>query len=640
MVKLRWLKMKAFRSFVEETPISFPDSGFVLIRGANPGNHDSSGSGKTTILLAISYALDICPLPASELQSWLTEEKLQVELGLSSPQGDVVIARGKQNSITVNGQVTSGAKAMSAKLFELFKADPDTLQAITYRPQGKPGVFLSLTDLEKKEFLVRVLGLQAIEHAIEGGATRLAELENSLQLEQVYLKNTQNAIEILEKQPQPVFQAIEPLYLEREDIRFKIEQHSKVLEDLQKQEGLVESEIQSDAKLNENRKILKACEAQLLKLSKAEEESRAVFRAKQSELRERLRTETKRQSDVARLNSELQRNQQQLAALSAGNCNTCNRPWNLAQEKTLEIAAQIQSLKAQIASIPPPQTDEIEAELSKEFVPDARYQQMQVAKTKLELAVRERLEALRGESFSKLRDSIQQEKSAVAQLEGRLQGLTQQIKSAEQADVQLKELVASRASTLADYRQKLSLRQVSVDKLQAERNAEKDFQALLGRDGFLGVIFDEVLREITLETNARLGRLANVSHVTIDFRSEHTTGKGTVNRTITPVVYVGGQEAKLRSGLSGGMFTSVEGAVDLALMEVIQRRTGSVPGFLLLDETFDGQGAATKEAALEILKEHSREKLVLVIDHNSEFKELFSQFIDVVCENGTSRLDA
>jgi DNA repair exonuclease SbcCD ATPase subunit len=169
-------------------------------------------------------------------------------------------------------------------------------------------------------------------------------------------------------------------------------------------------------------------------------------------------------------------------------------------------------------------------------------------------------------------------------------------------------------------------------------NMERDFVDMVGRNGFLGLIFDEVLAEIATEANSRLAKLANVSGVTIRFDSEVTTQAGTTKRSITPVISIGGHEAKLNSGLSGGMLTSVEQVVDLAVMEVVQRRTGNIPGWLILDEAFNGQGMATKESCMEVLGEYAKDKTILVIDHASEFKEMFTQFIDVESFNGFSTI--
>ncbi len=87
------------------------------------------------------------------------------------------------------------------------------------------------------------------------------------------------------------------------------------------------------------------------------------------------------------------------------------------------------------------------------------------------------------------------------------------------------------------------------------------------------------------------------------------------------------------------MTTSVELAVDLAVSEVVSRRTGSVPGWLILDESFEGLDPVTKESCMQILGRYASDKVVLVIDHASELKESFTQFVNVIHEGGRSRLE-
>ncbi len=41
---------------------------------------------------------------------------------------------------------------------------------------------------------------------------------------------------------------------------------------------------------------------------------------------------------------------------------------------------------------------------------------------------------------------------------------------------------------------------------------------------------------------------------------------------------------------------------------------------------------------MEILKKHACNRLILVVDHASETKELFSSFIDIEFKNGVSRV--
>jgi DNA repair exonuclease SbcCD ATPase subunit len=174
--------------------------------------------------------------------------------------------------------------------------------------------------------------------------------------------------------------------------------------------------------------------------------------------------------------------------------------------------------------------------------------------------------------------------------------------------------------------------------LEAEVAAEKDFQHLIGREGFLGGIFDEVLAEIGDETSQTLAAVANTRHCTFRFKSETTTQKGTTKRAIVPTITVNGHEAPMGSALSGGMLSTLELAVDLAVGAVISRRSGVSPGWLILDESFDGLDPISKESCLEILQKYARDRLVIVVDHMSETKGLFTDRIVVEYRGGDSRV--
>jgi DNA repair exonuclease SbcCD ATPase subunit len=158
---------------------------------------------------------------------------------------------------------------------------------------------------------------------------------------------------------------------------------------------------------------------------------------------------------------------------------------------------------------------------------------------------------------------------------------------------------------------------------------ETEFIKAMGRTGFLGTIFDEILAEISDETNKILARVPNVSHVTVTFESDLMTQKNVHKKVIVPAISVNGKRAPLESGLSGGMLSSVELAVDLALGEVISRRSGVKVGWLVLDECFEGMGLEDKEGCMDILKQYSGDKLIIIVDHASEFKEQFDQVVEI-----------
>jgi DNA repair exonuclease SbcCD ATPase subunit len=122
----------------------------------------------------------------------------------------------------------------------------------------------------------------------------------------------------------------------------------------------------------------------------------------------------------------------------------------------------------------------------------------------------------------------------------------------------------------------------------------------------------------------------------IDSQREKASG-GTQNK-IDIKVLAEGKEIPYEAGLSGGMAAATGLSLDLALGAVLSRRQNRFPGWLILDEAFDGLGTISKESCLEMLSKHVSGRLVLVVDHNSEFHGLFDHVIEIEMIDGESRV--
>ena len=86
------------------------------------------------------------------------------------------------------------------------------------------------------------------------------------------------------------------------------------------------------------------------------------------------------------------------------------------------------------------------------------------------------------------------------------------------------------------------------------------------------------------------------------------------------------------------MQAAVELGVDLAVGNVVSSRRGVYPNFLILDESLHGLGGVAKESCIEMLQSVAGERLVLVVDHSTEFCNLFNQVIEVEQVDGQSRI--
>lgn len=800
-VKIRRVKLRAFQSFVgEQDTGELPDHGLILVRGTNKDTGGSSGAGKSSFIRAIAYALGYCPVPATKLQSWLTKDKMQVEVHLDTDLGPVVVKRGAETSIDINGTVTIGATAVDPQLRKVLNLDPQLLEALCYRPQKKPGKFLSMGDSEKKEFLSTLLGLSELEQLAEEVQKTVSELEvKDASAAQVETSARQQLIdypfvqceqedvteyERLYAAASETYAKADAQYAEKKaaadkaaaEMRHAQEQVEKEVSD--KAVGLrmsarffVEAEKLKVPKVDEAirnalvgdldaaKDRLAALEQQVRDTVSAKEGTRPVRGERLVKLNATLKTcrvkileartkyaadrraleaaivKAKKEVDTARLNSddidewrsEVEDLRHRVEAAKAGNCPTCKQTWVdgvkghhvqlqkdlaakvllveaaerwLEQMPTLEAA--VKAAEENLAALSTSSIDslvETEKKIEQAIAVDESGFSGVMATWEAELAT---IKVEAESRQAKLRSFVAEAESNLSQFDAAHREAVDRhsksvalLKSQKDAEVQtqvaqlrstLQEQIADLSRTVTDTAHSSSVaaavanqammamnvakknldtivtrnqisearaadqakaqlrlqeqleRAVKARSLNKERLAlEKEFLFVVGREGFLGHIFDEVLDEISADTNEALAQLPNVGSTTLVFSGESVTKAGKTSRKIVPIVRKSGIECSLDS-LSGGQGTSVELAVDLSIGAVIGRRTGVVPGWLALDESFEGHDVVVKEACLEILAAAAKDRLIFVVDHATETKERFDAFLEIECEGDVSRI--
>lgn len=181
-IRITRVKIQGFRSFRDlQDSGELPANGIGLIRGVNKDTGGSSGAGKSTFALAVAYAFGYCPYPATKLQCWLPgSPKLQVEVHFEGPQGVGVLWRGERVALEINGVLKEGPGPVDTALKDFLGLDTALLEALCYRRQKAPGLFLSMTDADKKQFLGQLLGLEEIETKIESAQQSINKLDGSL----------------------------------------------------------------------------------------------------------------------------------------------------------------------------------------------------------------------------------------------------------------------------------------------------------------------------------------------------------------------------------------------------------------------------------------------------------------------------
>jgi DNA repair exonuclease SbcCD ATPase subunit len=692
LIKLKNLTLRDFGPFVGVHQIELPESGLCLVKGRVTETGDGSGAGKSFLLKAISHLFGGCLDPGTELQSWYSEEPPEAHAVIEVSNNDVNVKRRKGLSIFGdNYKEPVKGKSAEPELDRLFSMDEKSRALVTYRGQGQPGLFLSLSDEKKKAFLATLLGLEAYERVAKSAQEKASELETQLgnqksKIEAEYdqLVRAKKSLELAEVDLQDLPKvdklAINELRSKIELTKLSIKESQQVIDSTktkyaqeleavlitirakssaiyQRQEPVEVTALKNE--LEKQRTRLDKCKEHDLAAKLAVEKERNDYRVKIKELENFF-------SQKPRVEAELKQANGKVSTLLAQKCSECKRIWDGEEyKKSLET----QMAKVDASRVELKRLDEF-ADLWSEATcllgalkdpephPAGKAVVERIAAINAEIvATRANFERTKRQDISTIE---QEEKTTKAEFGNKLAqellGLvlnnTQLQNTLEHnlsddrklsgtvAQLELKNAVVSERRSLVTNLE--ASYDTSVEKkAQLEKSywLEKDVVSLVGRTGFLSVIVEEVLVEVSSIANDILSQVANVRHLSIDFETEKTaeTTGNTVAR-IVPVIYVNGRRVSFNCGISGGQKVSVELAVDLAVGEVISRRKGSWPGFLLLDESLDGLGDVAKESILSMLKNHCGNRLILVIDHNSTFQGLFDNIIEVVSEDGKSRI--
>jgi DNA repair exonuclease SbcCD ATPase subunit len=673
VIRLKSLQLRAFRSYIEEV-VEFPPTGMMLLRGANLDTKGGSGSGKSTIVEALNFGLDFASFPSTELQSWLTEKPLQVTLELQTPGGDVCVTRGDKPRFSAEGQKTlTGATAVAAALDQALGINAKLLKSLTCRSQRKAGMFLSLTDAEKKEFLTPILGVEPFEKAVDDAGRRISEIQKKLvpaqaALDAVNAEAWKEVVveedlaplrdEILAQEKRVAWTWKAVTNIEAEEARWK-EKHG---EDHLAEQEAIRAKIKELMNAPPPEDIQAQIDILRGDLSEAHQRLDHALGQEVEGERQRLQDIKFATSEVNKLETShravqiyrerLRVNQTELAALESSTCPTCAQAWigedALASREA--IKATIETYLKDIAAYEAEHSD-YEAELQ------ALIERTEKLSASIDRSMSNRLTQAAGFIHSQitgLEYKVGVDRAlAVAALKAQLHvsveeasPFTERWKAALDHHSEMEVQLAVKKSELGAAEARMAAYSRVVDREKGARLVVEDLELALKREqdfqdmlkDFLAAVFDEALAEISDETNHILAGVPNTANVTLQFRSETLTQKGTAKKSIVPVMTVNGHEAKLGSGCSGGMISSVELATDLAVRSVLSRRLGVRPGWIVLDEPFEGLGPVEKEGYLEIIREYANTNLVIVVDHSSEFKEFFTQVVDIEYANGVSKV--
>lgn len=200
------------------------------------------------------------------------------------------------------------------------------------------------------------------------------------------------------------------------------------------------------------------------------------------------------------------------------------------------------------------------------------------------------------------------------------------------------ELIMKKTLELKNYEENFNKMTEEVKSLNNKYQLLKFWEQGFSKNGIKSFIIDEVISLLNLKVKEYLTKLSGGA-VSLFFEPEKIVKKhGTTKNEITTKIYINGK-LKHPNAPSGGEEDRLTLAVDLALSDIAESRSGTKFNIKFLDEPFKWVDNKGQMKALALFNELSANRQgFFLISHDEKMQSFCDNAIFVVNENGISRI--
>jgi len=697
---LKSIKMQNFRKF-KNVEIKFPE-GVVGIFGLN-------GVGKSTIFEAFAWALygHVAARTSSDRikrDKALPTERCRVEVDFVFNKNDIKIIRemvGKNLSPSAsafinNRPVASGAEATTRFVQNLFGMDAKTFFTSVFAKQKELNALSTMSASERKQLIMRMLGIDAIDKAIKNIRTDIRRIQDILQHMRISIRDErtgEDKEEVFLREIEKNTEEMERVERRISEKKVQLDALSKELEMLEKEKDGVEKEYETlQRRLDEERK-----RKELFDRRMNLEREIAKLRASLKERRENLfekEMEKKKMGEVEKEFGEVEKKLEKLRMEISGVLA------RIEKERTNMNAIEtekrkIEDRKKKIESLGPSATcptcervlGEHYSRLIEKF--DREIKEKMDLLSEIEARLKRLEEDLSRErkleeALSRRREYILKRRMTLRRIEGIIHSMIREIEK-EEKEIEIKEKeIALLGEIRFDENTYRNLEREVKEcyekyKLAVERVRKKQIE-VDGIKGEIKEIFGELnllkqkikelksrveeVREIKRrisEEEDRLSMLNSLEKLMGEFRIDLisrirptlsayasslleslTDGKYSeleLNENYDIMIYDGGIPYEINR-FSGGEEDLANLCIRLAISQMLADRAGGEFNFIILDEIFGSQDMNRRRNILNALNALSnRFKQIFIITHIDEVKQMVTNAITVYeDEEGISRV--
>lgn len=623
MVKFMSITLQNFLAY-KEAKLDLNDRGLILITGENKTNEAylANGVGKTSIVSGITYALfgkTETGIKADEVVNINENKNTCVTLEFKKGDTDYTIKRYRkdkknknkvklfENEVEITGSTND---VTDTKIQELIGIEYSAyLNAIVFG-QGDTPMFTQATDKGRKEILESITGMDVYKKAHEIAKEKIKEVEyqqseKTRELDTLEIKKDSLA-NIYKKEMETYSQV-------QEDIKQKHEQLTQLEQNINTQEQGINEQITS-------------LESQKQDIS-GQFEYPETYKTIQESMDTLQQAFTSHSASLTSLRTQKQQKEQDKGNLNtSSSCPLCGS--HIDNEHKLK---ELENINSQISTL-----EEQEKELLtnigqiEQALNSFKNQKNTIDKQKEEYdnSIREVYK-----NNQAIDNQIQQCKQQIQQLHNSKINLTSSIETLEQTK-------KPEYDTEADKKLEETKEKVKEEVLELENRKENFNNAVkaFSNSGIRSVILDFITPFLNEKANKYLQVLAG-SDINIELKTQVKDSKGNLKDKFEVEVSnnTGGQTYKSNSA---GEKRRIDLAISFAIQDLIMDREDISTNIALYDECFDGLDDIGSENVIKLLKERLKTVgTIFVISHDATLKSLFENNINIVKENGESKLE-
>lgn len=617
MLKFNKVVLHNFLSYKDAT-LDLDNQGVTLIEGQNNSNdaYTSSGSGKSSLLSGITYALygkTVTGLTSNAVINKDAGTDCFVELYFSVDKDNYVIKRyrkgkkGNSNKVRLflnENEITEATNPKTdSAIQDLIGIQFNTyVNTISYGSSDEP-VFSQATDKGKKEILENLANTGIYAKARDLASDKLKEFKLKVADEEnkkVNATNMLNQYHELEKQDKS---------------RYEEEQKRQ---NANKQD-LERLKTERDNYLKESSNRVSELKNSLSELTSKEPKSDGSARL--SEAYDKLdktkqginKINTRKAQDTTMLNN-LREQYKDLQSKEV--CPVCNRP--LDKEHKAQELQNITS-KGQIYKTNITKYDEV---LQKLY--STQTEQQNNVNT-----IQQEVSSFNTE-YKKYQDNVQLIKNELNEIDLKIRSYESDINSLQR----LAELdvvpVKCYTENIKSEEEKVEKAEQEISKLNVKiENYTILVSKVFSKEGITSVVLDLITPYLNEHANYYLNKLSG-SVLTIDMNTQKLNANNTLSDKFDLKVH-NQAGADNYQNCSAGERKRIDIAIAFAIQDLQQQHNNTATNIAIYDECFDGLDSVGCESVIEILKEKAKTiSSIFVITHNDTLKPLFDNAIKVV----------